>query len=208
MKEEKGNVIIEAAIVLPIILIGITCILQLFYITYQKIQVNTVAAQAAVAIGNNFATINRDPFYNIMFDSELKNLNLYRKFENGNDLTSNTKRTAKNKATWYSFYQLNKNRIIKAQDTKVEVSFRQKPEAVFQQQVIVTIEEEYKLSIVKLFTGKDKYRIKGEAIADCADFIDYFNTIDTIYECKDALEKLLKPGIVESIEKIIGWFKE
>lgn len=199
-RDENGNVVIEASIVMTIVVVMVAVLINLGIMLYNRNLMGTVATDVAVDVANVYSSTYRDPIYGYMDDSEFYKTELYRYVTN--IVTSSHDETAERKATWYAMYSLKKHEISKIENPKVDVRIVKKPGTMIQHQVVVTIEAKYDAPITAIWGGDNKAKYIVEGHADCIDLLDYFSTVGTVKET--VVSKLDK--FLESITKIIGFF--
>jgi len=199
-KDEKGNVVIEASIVMTIAVVMIAVLINLGIMLYNRNLMETVATNTAVGIANVYSSTYRDPMVGYMDDSEFYKTELYRYL--ANVFTSNHDETAQRKGDWYAKYSLKKHEISKIENPRVNVQIVPKPGTLIQHQVVVTIEAKYEAPLTAIWGGNNKATYKVEGRADCIDLLDYFNTVGTV---KDTVISKLD-DFLENITKIIGVF--
>lgn len=172
---ERGNVVIEASIVLTIAVVMIAVLINLGFMTYQQNLLDTVAKEAAVDVANVYTGTFRDPMYGYIDASEFYKTELYRYIENF--FASTQDDAAKRKAEWYSLYRLKKNQLMEFEDPDVDVQIVRKPGTLLQHQVVVTITAKFEMPLTAIFGGDHKATYVATGRADCLDLLDYFNTV-------------------------------
>lgn len=177
---EKGNVVIEASIVLTITVVMIAVLINLGIMLYNKNLMDTIATETAVDVANVYASTYRDPMYGYMDESEFYKTDLYRYV--ANIFVSTHDNAAERKATWYSLYSLKKRQLSKIEDPKINVEVIKKPGTLIQHQIVVEIEAEYAMPLTAIWGGNNKTVYKAVGKADCIDLLDYFNTVGTVKE--------------------------
>jgi len=199
-KDENGNVVIEASIVLTIAVVMVAVLINLGMMLYNRNLMENVATNTAVNIANVYSSTYRDPMMGYMDDSEFYKTELYRYL--ANVFTSAHDETAARKGTWYAKYSLKKNEISKIEDPRIGVDIVRKPGTLIQHQVVVTIEAKYDAPLTAIWGGNNKATYTVEGRADCIDLLDYFNTVGTVNDT--VISKL--DDFLERITKIIGIF--
>lgn len=198
--DEKGNVVIEASIVMTIAVVMIAVLINLGIMLYNRNLMNTVASDAAVDVANVYSSTFRDPMYGYIDDKEFYKTDLYRYLVNL--VTSSHDEAAERKATWYSLYSLKKGELSEIEDPKVHVDIVPKPGTLIRHQVVVTIEAEFDMPLTAIWGGDNRANYTAQGRADCIDLLDYFNTVGTVKETLlDRLDKF-----TEHINKIVGIF--
>ena len=208
-KDEQGNVMIEASIVMTIAVVMVAVLISLGLMLYQKSLMQTVATETAVDIANVYGLSYRDPVYGYIDDSEFYNTNLYRYL--GNLLTDNHDEANERKGTWYGLYRLKKGELARFSEPKVFVEIIQKPGTIIQHQVVVTITAQFDMPLTTIWNGDNSatYMVTGRA--DCVDLLDYFNTVGTVESIIfEKVDDFVEPvsGAVEFIDKMVGGIKK
>ena len=199
-KDEGGNVVIEASIVMTIAVVMVAVLINLGIMLYNRNLMQTVAEDAAVDVANIYSSTYRDPIYGYIDNSDFCKTQLYRYVTNA--ITSSHDEVVEQKATWYAMYSLKKHEISEIKDPQVNVRVVKKPGTIIQHQVVVTIEAEYDMPLTAIWGGSNRATYIVEGRADCVDLLDYFNTIGTVKET--AVSKL--DEFLEKITKIKDFF--
>ena len=199
-RDERGNVVIEASIVMTIAVVMIAVLINLGMMLYNRNLLESVATDVAVDVANVYASPDRDPIYGYMDSVEFYKTDLYRYVVNA--ITSSHDEKAKRKANWYAEYSLRKHEISKIDIINIEPEIVSKPGTVIQHQVVVRIEAKFEAPLTAIWGGDNKTTYVVEGRADCIDLLDYFNTTGMIKEC--IISKVDK--LFESITKVIGIF--
>lgn len=200
INSEKGNVVVEASIVLTIAVVMIGVLINLGVMIYNKSLMNSVAEDTAVNIANVYANTYREPFYGYIDESEFYKTELYRGLTNL--IFKSHDQSAQRKATWFSLYSLKKRSLGEIKDPKIDVEVVRKPGTLIQKQVVVKIEAKFEMPMTAIWGGNTKTTYTAEGRADCIDLLDYFNTVGTVKDT--VLTKLDK--FLEHINKIIKVF--
>ncbi len=177
---EKGNVIIEASIVMTIVVVMVAVLINLGIMLYNRNLMDSVATEAAINVANVYSSTYRDPLYGYMDDSEFYKTELYRYVSNF--VFSSQDDSAQRKATWFTLYSLKKRSLSEIESPKVEVKVVRKQGTIIQHQIIVRIEAKYEMPLTAIWGGDNKTSYVAEGRADCLDLLDYFNTVGTVKE--------------------------
>lgn len=199
-KDETGNVVIEASIVMTIAVVMIAVLINLGIMLYNRNLMETVATNVAFDVANVYSSTYRDPMYGYMDDGEFYKTELYRNL--ANVFTSSHDETAERKATWYALYSLKKRDMSEIQDVDIDVRIDTKPGTMIRRQVVVTIKARFEAPFTAVWGGNNEVTYTVEGRADCIDLLDYFNTVGTVKDT--VLSKLDK--LLENINKVIGIF--
>lgn len=199
-KDETGNVVIEASIVMTIAVVMIAVLINLGIMLYNRNLMETVATNVAFDVANVYSSTYRDPMYGYMDDGEFYKTELYRNL--ANVFTSSHDETAERKATWYALYSLKKHEMSEIQDVDIDVRIDTKPGTMIRRQVVVTIKARFEAPFTAVWGGNNEVTYTVEGRADCIDLLDYFNTVGTVKDT--VLSKLDK--LLENINKVIGIF--
>jgi hypothetical protein len=201
-KNESGNIIIEASIVMTIAGVFILVLINLGMILYQRVLVDTVANDAATQVAHVYALTYRDPFYGYIDESEFYKTELYRYVTNvfTKDLDEKNSR----KAEWYGLYRLKKGEVWKGTNPRVKAEIIRKPGTLIQHQVVVTVEATYKIPFTIFWGGENSAEYKAIGKADCIDLLDYFNTVDIVNDFAEDHTKELE--FVRKIKKFIDFY--
>jgi len=176
LKREKGEVMVEASLVMTVVIVVIVTLAYLGLIMYHQTLITSTANQTASNIAQVYSNSGKDPVTGYIDVSNLDNDGMVIKMKNQAYSNVITK-----KAEWYSRYRLAKGRFLKSDEPKIEVKIENKKGALLRAQVIVTVEVDYELPFVKLL-GLESTTIhyKATGRADCYEILDYINTIDAV----------------------------
>ena len=174
LKREKGEVMVEASLVMTVVIVVIVTLAYLGLIMYHQTLITSTANQTASNIAQVYSNSGKDPVTGYIDVSNLDNDGMVIKMKNQAYTDVITK-----KAEWYSRYRLAKGRFLKAEEPKIEVKIENKKGALLRAQVVVTVEVDYELPFVKLLgIEKPTIRYKATGRADCYEILDYINTVD------------------------------
>lgn len=200
-KDESGNVVIEASIVMTIAVVMVAVLLNLGILLYNRNLMETMAMQAATDVANVYSTTFRDPMYGYIDDSEFFKKNLYRHI--ADVFTSSHENATERKTEWFALYSLKKNEVSRIKDlTVVDVDVVRKPGTVLQRQVVIKLKGTFDAPLTAIWGGNNKATYIVEGRADCIDLLDYFSSVSTMKDC--VLSKVDK--FTKDISKIIGIF--
>lgn len=176
LKREKGEVMVEASLVMTVVIVVIVTLAYLGLIMYHQTLITSTANQTASNIAQVYSNSGKDPVTGYIDVSNLDNDGMVIKMKNQAYSNVITK-----KAEWYSRYRLAKGRFLKSDEPKIEVKIENKKGALLRAQVIVTVEVDYELPFVKLL-GLESTTIhyKATGRADCYEILDYINTINAV----------------------------
>lgn len=202
VKNEKGEVIVEASIVLTITVVFITVLIYLGFYIYQYTNLQVVANHTATNVAQVYASEYKDPIYGYISESEFYKTDLYRNLTN--IFTKTLDKTNEKKAEWLSKYRLKKTSMIKTSEPEVTVDVEQKPGKILQKQIVVTIKQEMSLPLSSFWGSKSKSTITVVGRADCLDLLDYFNMVDTINGMYEKFDENFK--VIDAIGKWITFY--
>lgn len=202
IKNEKGEVIVEASIVLTITIVFITVLIYLGFYIYQYTNLQVVANHTASNVAQVYASEYKDPIYGYISESEFYKTDLYRNLTN--IFTKTLDETNKKKAEWFSKYSLKKTSMIKTAEPDVYVSVEQKPGKIIQKQIVVTIKQEMSLPLSAFWGSKSMSMVTVVGKADCLDLLEYFNMVDTVKGIYEEVDDNFK--IIDAIGKWIEFY--
>lgn len=198
-KSEKGNVMIEASIVLSITIVFITALIYLGMYIYHQTNMQVIANETASNIAQVYASTYKDPIYGYVSESEFYKTNLYRNLTN--IFTKTLDNTNKKKGEWFAYYRLKKWQMLKNTTPNVEVDITHKKGTLVRQQVIVKIKDTISIPLTRVWGGTSKATVEVEGRADCLDLVDYINLVDT------ACDWVSKP-LIDDAAETVAQFKE
>lgn len=175
-KNESGVVMVEALIVVTIVTMFITVMLYLGMILYQQSVVNIMANQTASNIAQIYGNTLRDPFTGYVDADGVHETVTYANIRNQAyyDVLSQ-------KTDALAMYRLKSSRILNTGTTEVDVEIVPKKNELLKEQIVVTVKEDYALSLISFFGVNDsKVTFVGTGRADCVDLLDYFSGIPAL----------------------------
>ena len=149
-KNESGVVVVEALIVVTIVMMFVAVMLYLGMVLYQQATVNIMANQTASSIAQIYGNTLQDPFTGYV-DAEGVNESVT--YANLRNEAYNS--VIKQKANAFALYRLKSSRILNTGKTKVDVSIVSKPNELLKNQIEVTVQEDYAVSLVSFFGIKN-----------------------------------------------------
>lgn len=175
-KNEKGDVVVEASIVLSIVVIFVSFLIYLGMIFYQQTLVTVLANQTASNIAQVYSNELKEPFTGYISVNGLKNVKVTNKLKDEafNDVIEE-------KAQWVAQYRLKKQKILKSADEpNVDVDIANKPNELLKAQIVVTITDTYDFPLAAIFGHTEKMRFISTGRADCYDLLDYINAVNLL----------------------------
>lgn len=179
----KGSIVVEAAIVIPIIILSIIAIIYMSYLVFQKAYLQSLAdgtaERGAAFWKNRYSNIETGKDYKICPEG----MELYWWLC---DTSSSTKKnmlkaSLERKAGKYS--------VIKAADRKVDACLLN---YIVGKKVKVTIEETYRIpgaELLKIFGIKNNYKIKAVSEAMISDPDELIRNVDFLIDIERELEE-------------------
>lgn len=202
MKSEKGEMIIEASIIFPLILLIYGMIMFMVLVMYQKIMATTIASDTASSVAVNYGMSEKDPFFSYVEKSQLNNRSmLYREIIGTNKKMN---QPLERQAEWFAYYSLNKSRLLKAEEVKVQADLSVKSGKIMQKELVVNIKETYHIPLVSMLGIEDKVVLDISSSAECVDIISYKNMTDFVW---DEAKKMLEIPDLKLVKKMIDFVK-
>lgn len=202
MKSEKGEMIIEASIIFPLILLIYGMIMFMVLVMYQKIMATTIASDTASSVAVNYGMSEKDPFFSYVEKSQLNNRSmLYREIIGTNKKMN---QPLERQAEWFAYYSLNKSRLLKAEEVKVQADLSVKSGKIMQKELVVNIKETYHIPLVSMLGIEDKVVLDISSSAECVDIISYKNMTDFVW---DETKKMLEIPDLKLVKKMIDFIK-
>ena len=175
-KNENGTVVVEALIVVTIAMMFITVMLYLGIVLYQQAVVNIMANQTASGIAQIYGNTLRDPFTGYVDAEGVHETVTYANIRNQayHDVIEQ-------KTDALAMYRLKSSRILNTGKTEVDIDIIPKNNELLKEQIVVTIRDTYKVSLVSFFGIRDnELTFEGTGRADCVDLLDYFAGIPAL----------------------------
>lgn len=174
-KNERGEVVVEASIVVTLVMIIITIMLYVGMILYQQTLVSVVANQTAANIAQVYSNNIKDPFTGYIEPEKV-----YQSVTYSNMKTDAYMDVIEQKANVFAQYRLKSSRILKNGNTSVEVEIVKKTNELLKSQVVVTVHDTYDVPLVGFFGTKSLVEFSATGRADCVDILEYINGVPAI----------------------------
>lgn len=214
-KSEQGETVVEASLVFPVVLFVIFFLIYVGFIMYQQTILTVIANDTAASIGQVYATPARDPFVGYTDTTALANTKLYRSIYDAvdgalNGGQSEVESDNQEKGNWFARYRLISHRLFKESgDMKVNVTFENRPDSLFQKVVVVELETTYSVPIVRLLgIQNDTIRYTAEGRATTYDILDTASTASLVSMVVNDVTAPLASQLnelYETIMKFVDW---
>ena len=116
MKREKGEMMVEASLVLTVVIVVIVSLAYLGLIMYHQTLITSTANQTASNIAQVYSNSSKDPVTGYIDVSNLDNDGMVNKMKNQAYAD-----IIKEKAEWYSKYRLAKGNFLKSEEPEIDV---------------------------------------------------------------------------------------
>lgn len=174
-KTERGEVVVEASIVVTLVMIVITAMLYVGMVLYQQTLVSVMANQTAANIAQVYGNNLKDPFTGYV-DSD----RVYQSITYSNMKTDAYMDVVEQKANVFAKYRLRSSRILATGNTSVEIDIVKKPNELLKSQIVVTIRDSYDVPLVGMFGTNGLVEFGSTGKADCVDVIEYINGVEAV----------------------------
>ncbi len=172
---QRGEVVIEASIVVTVVVLFLAVVFYVGMLLYQQTALTTVANKTASNIAMLYSNNQKDPFTGyINSDGVYQNITY-------SDLKTETYlQELEKKATAFASYSLKSSDMLNTGKPKVTIEIVDKKGEVLKNQVVVTITNEFKAPLVGIFSDDTTMKCTAVGRADCVDILDYINGVDAI----------------------------
>ncbi len=174
IEKEKGELTIEAIIVVTVTIFIIFLTLDIALAVYRQVNVSVTANKVADNIGNIYGSPYKEPDMGYQNKKDFKKLNLYRFFGK-----KNTNQETVKKAMWYAGYSLKKTELSSQEaDYANEIQASIDTNTIGNQVITVTITRKYEdffLKPISWFGIEPYYTCTASGTAQCYDVIGYIN---------------------------------
>lgn len=174
-KNENGEVVVEASLVVTIVAIFISVMFYIGMILYQQSLVSIMANRTASNIAQVYSNNIKDTFTGYV-DSD----SIYQSITYSNMKTDAYIDVISQKAKTLAFYRLKSAKILNSESASVDVEIVNKPHELLKSQVIITINDKYELPLVSMFGVDNKLTFSATGRADCVDILEYINGVQAI----------------------------
>ena len=217
LKDESGNVAIEAVFVVTITIITICILIMFGFLYYQKSLLQAVANETATQMGRTYSYESKDPFIGYISEEKLLKEKLFDycyffkspskedavsyagTSSHSNDMVANESI----EAAWFAAARLNQYRFMSANANTTTVSAKvYKSELVkFQSEIEVVISEEYSIPLLGFFGMTDPVKCEASSRAICTDMLNYYSMCNFISEVE---KKLMEDSGASEITNSFG----
>lgn len=206
IKDEKGQVVVEASIVLTITVVFITVLIYLGFFIYQYTNLQIVANETATNVAQVYATEYKDPIYGYVSEAEFYKTDLYRNLTNV--FTKSLDKTNSRKAEWLSKYRLKKSSMLDFPDPEITVDVVRKPGKLIQKQIEITISQKMNLPFSAVWGSNSSATVVVKGRADCLDLLEYFNMVDTAKSVYDIFGIDKATALIPKVDKWVKSFNK
>ena len=180
-KNQSGEVVVEASIIVTLVLIVITIMLYVGMILYQQTLVSVMANQTASNIAQVYGNNLKDPFSGYVDPDRV-----YQSITYSNMKTDAYMTVVERKANIFAQYRLKSSRILVNGNTAVEVEVVRKPHELLKSQIVVTIRDRYDVPLVGMFGTSGLVEFASSGRADCVDILEYINGVEAVGDPEDS----------------------
>ncbi len=183
LKNENGDYVIEASIVLTIVMVFIFFLLMLGFYLYQGMCVNVVANDTASSIAAIYGYETKDPLEGFVSENDYAKTDAYRHIINSAKNIVTGRDENQKKAIWYTLSTLDLQKYI-APANPPQASVTIKLLTPFKTQINVEVTAEYEVPLAGMLARisggaiDDKITFKGTGSAICTDISEYKAKID------------------------------
>lgn len=172
---QRGEVVIEASIVVTIVAMFLVIIFYVGMLLYQQTALtaaaNKTASNVAMLYGNN----QKDPFTGYV-DSD----GVYQNITYSDLKTETYMQDLQKKANAFAAYSLKASDILNTGTPDIKIEIVNKNGELFKKQVVVTITSEFNAPLVGLFSNDTVMKCTAVGRADCVDLLSYINGVDAV----------------------------
>ncbi len=174
-KNDRGELVVEASIIVTLVMIVITIMLYVGMVLYQQTLISVTANQTASNIAQVYSNNLKDPFTGYVAPDRV-----YQSITYSNMKTDAYMEVVEQKANVFSKYRLKSSRILANGNTSVEVDIVKKPNELLKSQIVVTIHDSYDIPLVGMFGIDGLVQFEASGRADCVDILEYINGVEAI----------------------------
>lgn len=203
-RQSSGEVIIEAAIIMPLCLALLFVMIVIGQVLYRQMMVTVAANEAAYNVAMVYRDLNRDPMMGYTSTNEVALQKPYRYFFWNKSRYEGTNRA---KAEWYATSIIVGSSLYSG-EAMPDVNVRIDEGSLFnlRRRIVVDISEDYRLpagGFLQVFGVDSTIQITASASADCVDMIDYMNSVSYFRELEEMLEE--DTVLSDAIQMIKDW---
>lgn len=174
-KRVRGEVVVEASIIVTLVAIFITIMLYLGMIMYQRTLVSVMANQTASNIAQVYSNSLKDPFTGYVDADRVYQSVTYSNMKNDAYLD-----ILEQKANIFAQYRLKSSKILSTGNTAVDVEIVKKPNELLKSQIVVTVRDKFSVPLVGMFGTDGTIEFTASGRADCVDILEYLYGVEAI----------------------------
>ena len=169
-KEQRGEMVVEASIVVTMVLILIVAMFYLGLMLYQHTLMTAVANQAATAAAQTYSNEEKD-----LFTGYIDENSVYHSVELDGTRSAEYLANIQQKAKVAALYKLKSLRVLSTGSPDITVSVVSKSGEPMKSQVVVDISDSYTLPFAVFFGNAGVLNFTVQGRADCYDLLEYMN---------------------------------
>jgi hypothetical protein len=219
-KNIKGSLTIEAAVIVPTVLLCLIALIYICLIMYQQVYLQSVANTAAERGASAWSNPSKDMFIGQIKAEDFKNVSLYWRLAEVLPI-GNASKAKKSKVEEYVRYSLKKYSLFgKGPDNKEVINSGESKltatcdvdDCIIYKKVLVSVTEEYSIplggSLLKAFGFNDKFTLKAEAQAVVNEPAEFIRNTDFVVDTIRELDTKGGGTLTETWNKINGTFSK
>ncbi len=181
-KRQRGEVVVEASLIVTLVMLFITIMLYIGMVLYQQTLASVMANQTAANIAQVYSNNLKDPFTGYVASDRV-----YQSVTYSNMKTDAYMNILEQKANVFAKYRLKSSRILGNGISSVDVDVVKKPNELLKSQIVVTIRDRYDVPLVGIFGTSGLVEFSASGRADCVDVLDYVNGVEAIGDPEDSV---------------------
>ena len=174
-RRERGEVVVEASIIVTLVTILITLMLYIGMVLYQRTLVSVMANNTASSLAHVYSNNLKDPFTGYIAPEKV-----YQSVTYSNMKTDAYMDVIKQKANVLAQYRLKSSSILPSEGMSVNVDIVKKPNELLKNQIVVTIKQNLEIPLVGFFGIDGGVEFSASGRADCVDIIEYMNAVEAV----------------------------
>jgi len=181
-KTIRGSVTVEAAIIVPVVILAITAVIYMGQLLCQKASIQSAAEMSAEAGAAAWVSGVGEIGTNRIAPDEFEKIKLYRR------IFDSDKKTRLKSIEAYAIYLSNQNELIKPKDTEAEAVIKN---YVLSKRIEVTVRKHYSIPLgnfLKIFGGSGELTITSMASASIDDPAEFIKNTDYILDIEREIE--------------------
>ena len=174
-RNQKGEIVVEASVIVTLVVFFITTMLYITMVLYQQTLLSAMANQTASNLAQMYGNNMKDTFTGYV-DSE----QIYQPITYSNLKTDAYMDIMEQKASTFALYRLKSSSILGTGEPIVDVEVVKKKNELLKSQIVVSVQEQFEVPFLSMFGADGVITFSATGRADCVDILEYLNGVEAV----------------------------